>query len=498
MTDLNKENLPVSDPATDDFIEQTVITETTTPETGHAPEHAAPKKTGARTFLYGFAGAAVACILAFGVGGAVTTLHAADSSANNSPSATVTNGDGNTTITVNGEDTTLPEAVANKCLPSVAFVATYVDASAQSQGNGYGYGGNEYGYGWGFPYGFGYGDDYGYGDGYGDGYGWGWGQQNSFQMSSQQVVDDNYTEYGTGSGVVLTEDGYILTNNHVVEGGAAWTVTIEGKTYDCDLVGTDPSSDVAVLKAKDASGLTPMEIGDSNDLVVGEWVMTIGSPFGLEQSVATGIVSATNRSQIMSGAESGSATDTIYPNMIQTDAAINPGNSGGAMVDAEGKLIGINTLITSYSGNYSGVGFAIPVNYAMGIADKLMAGEEPTYAQLGVSLSDITPAVAENYGLSSDAGAYVAEVVPDSAAAQAGIVEGDIITGFNGKAVASSSDLMLDVRGEQPGAEVTLTVAKADGQTQDIKVTLGESSPAASQQQEQGQDQQQPQPRQQR
>ncbi len=500
MTDMNRENLPTPDPATDGIIEQTVITETATPDAGHAPEHAAPKKTGARTFLYGFAGAAVACILAFGVGGAVTTLHAADANSGNAATGVVdtgTDGNGGTaSITVNGEDTTLPEAIASKCLPSVAFVATYVDTSSMSSGDSYGYGGNDYGYGWGFPYGYGYGDDYGYGDGYG--YGYGYGQQNSFQMANRQVVDDNLTEYGTGSGVVLTDDGYILTNNHVVEGGAAWTVTIEGKTYDCDLVGTDPTSDVAVLKAKDASGLTPMEIGDSNELIVGEWVMTIGSPFGLEQSVATGIVSATNRSQIITGAESGSDTDTIYPNMIQTDAAINPGNSGGAMVDAQGKLIGINTLITSYSGNYSGVGFAIPVNYAMGIADKLIAGEEPTYAQLGVSLSDITSAVAENYGLSSDTGAYVAEVVPDSAAAQAGIVKGDIITGFNGKEVASSSDLMLDVRGEQPGTEVTLTVVKADGQTQDIKVTLGESSPAASQQQEQGQQQQQPQPRQQR
>ncbi len=486
MTDMNRENLPTPDPATDGIIEQTVITETATPESGHAPEHAAPKKTGARTFLYGFAGAAVACILAFGVGGAVTTLHAADVNSGNAATGVVdtgTDGNGGTaSITVNGEDTTLPEAIASKCLPSVAFVATYVDTSSMSNGYGYG-GGNDYGYGWGFPYGYGYGDDYG--DGYG--YGYGYGQQNSFQMANRQVVDDNLTEYGTGSGVVLSEDGYILTNNHVVEGGAAWTVTIEGKTYDCDLVGTDPTSDVAVLKAKDASGLTPMEIGDSNELIVGEWVMTIGSPFGLEQSVATGIVSATNRSQIITGAESGSDTDTIYPNMIQTDAAINPGNSGGAMVDAQGRLIGINTLITSYSGNYSGVGFAIPVNYAMGIADKLIAGEEPTYAQLGVSLSDITSAVAQNYGLSSDTGAYVAEVVPDSAAAQAGIVKGDIITGFNGKEVASSSDLMLDVRGEQPGTEVTLTVVKADGQTQDVKVTLGESSPEAAQQQEQGQ-----------
>ena len=167
----------------------------------------------------------------------------------------------------------------------------------------------------------------------------------------------------------MTEDGYLITNNHVVDGGSAYKVTIAGNTYDAELVGTDPSSDVAVLKAKDASGLTPMEIGDSDNLTVGEWVMTLGAPFGLEQSVATGIVSATSRSQIMDASESmqsgGSGETTIYPNMIQTDAAINPGNSGGALVDDEGKLIGINTLITSYSGNYSGVGFAIPVNYAV-------------------------------------------------------------------------------------------------------------------------------------
>ena len=166
---------------------------------------------------------------------------------------------------------------------------------------------------------------------------------------------------------------------------------IRDRQYDADVVGADPSSDVAVIKARDASGLTAIEIGDSDDLVIGEWVMTIGSPFGLEQSVATGIVSATSRSQIMDsgtdmyGQSTGEAT--IYPNMIQTDAAINPGNSGGALVDADGKLIGINTLITSYSGNYSGVGFAIPVNYAVNLAQQIIDGKTPTHAQLGVSLS---------------------------------------------------------------------------------------------------------------
>ena len=251
------------------------------------------------------------------------------------------------------------------------------------------------------------------------------------------------TKSSLGSGVVLTADGYIITNNHVVEGGSAYKVTIAGETYDAEVVGSDPSSDVAVIKAKDASGLTPIEIGDSDKLVIGEWVMTIGSPFGLEQSVATGIVSATSRSQIVNAStdQYGNSTgeSTIYPNMIQTDAAINPGNSGGALVDADGKLIGINTLITSYSGNYSGVGFAIPVNYAVNLAQQIIDGKTPTHAQLGVSLSTVNAQNAKRYGLSVDEGAYVAAVSEGSGAAEAGLQEGDIVTKFDGKDVASAS-----------------------------------------------------------
>ena len=208
-----------------------------------------------------------------------------------------------------------------------------------------------------------------------------------------------------GSGVIISGDGYIVTNNHVVAGADALKVSVGGEEYDADVVGTDESSDIAVIKLRNASGLTPVEIGDSDNLTIGEWVMSIGSPFGLEQSVATGIVSATSRSQIMSNSESsgsdgygygygGSSSQsggyTIYPNKIQTHAAINPGNSGGALVDSNGKLIGINTLITSYSGNYSGVGFAIPVNYAVNIAQQIIEGKTPTHAQLGVSLSTVT------------------------------------------------------------------------------------------------------------
>lgn len=379
----------------------------------------AKPKFGRRSFLTGFAGAALACMLAFGVQGAI--IDPATAEATGTPSAT------QTVINTN-DDATLAEAVAAKCLPSVVYVETYADAGGQLQG------------------------------------------------------------LGTGSGVVMTEDGYLITNNHVVDGGSAYKVTIAGNTYDAELVGTDPSSDVAVLKAKDASGLTPMEIGDSDNLTVGEWVMTLGAPFGLEQSVATGIVSATSRSQIMSAQESmqsgGTGEVTIYPNMIQTDAAINPGNSGGALVDDEGKLIGINTLITSYSGNYSGVGFAIPVNYAINLAQQIIAGETPTHAQLGVSLSTVSAATASRYGLPVDTGAYVAAVTPDSGAAAAGIVPGDIVTAFDGQAVESASDLMLDVRTKNPGDTVTLTV-NSGGQEKEVQVTLGDDSASQKAKQEQ-------------
>ena len=332
--------------------------------------------------------------------------------------------------------------MAEKALPSVAAIDVYTN---QSAGTMYGFGG---------------------------------GSSDSGALSQSSL----------GSGVVLTDDGYIITNYHVVEGADALKVTIEGETYDAEVVGSDPSSDIAVIKAKDASGLKAVEIGNSDDLVIGEWVMTIGSPFGLEQSIATGIVSATSRSQIMDSStdQYGNSTgeSTIYPNMIQTDAAINPGNSGGALVDDEGKLIGINTLITSYSGNYSGVGFAIPVNYAINLAQQIIAGETPTHAQLGVSLSTVSAATASRYGLPVDAGAYVAAVTPDSGAAAAGIVPGDIVTAFDGQAVESASDLMLDVRTKNPGDTVTLTV-NSGGQEKEVQVTLGDDSASQKAKQEQ-------------
>lgn len=239
-------------------------------------------------------------------------------------------------------------------------------------------------------------------------------------------MDRGETAAGLGSGVVLSADGYIITNNHVVSGGSRFEVVIEGNTYEADLVGTDASSDVAVLKAKDVTDLTPIEVADSDAIKIGQWVMSIGSPFGLEQSVATGIISATSRSQIVDQSQYTGQSDemVIYPNLIQTDAAINPGNSGGALVDDDGQLVGINTLITSYSGNYSGVGFAIPSNYAIGLAKDIIAGKEPTHAQLGVNLSNVNASIAERYGFSASEGAYVSNVIEGSGAAEAGIERG--------------------------------------------------------------------------
>lgn len=391
-----------------------------------------------KTFFVAFAGAACACLLFLGGTGLMESF--SDEGAKENPPAVqkdesskpASGSQGSNAVSGKDAEPTLAESVAQKCLPSVVAIDVYA-----RQAGMYG------------AYGM-----YGY----------------SMQDSGELV------QSSLGSGVVLTQDGYIVTNYHVIEGGEAFTVTIEGEAYDAEVVGSDPSSDIAVLKAIDASGLTPMEIGDSDNLIIGEWVMSLGSPFGLEQSVATGIVSATSRSQIMEASTDmyGQSTGetTIYPNMIQTDAAINPGNSGGALVDAEGKLIGINTLITSYSGNYSGVGFAIPANYAVSLAQQIMAGEEPTHAQLGVSLTTVNSAMAQRYGLAADEGAYVAYVYPGTGAAAAGLQEGDIVVAFDGKAVGGASDLMLDVRTKSVGDTVTLTVNRS-GEVLEVPVTLG-------------------------
>ncbi len=394
--------------------------------TSHVSAGSAEAKNsqGGRTFLMGFAGAAVACVIGLGGFGLWQAFSGAAVSLDD-----VEESGASIEVIAEGESVDLAEIVADKALPSVVYVEVLA-----SQSNMFGFGGTE---------------------------------------SSGSLVP-----VSTGSGVVITEDGYIITNAHVIEGAEAVEVTIEGEVYSADIVGSDNSSDVAVLKVQNGSGFTPVELGDSDELIIGEWVMTIGSPFGLEQSVATGIVSATNRSQIV---DNTTGESTIYPNMIQTDAAINPGNSGGALVNQEGQLIGINTLIASSSGNYSGVGFAIPVNYAMDIAQQLIDGASPTHAQLGVSLLTVDDQTAQRYGLSVNSGAYVVSIDEGTGAANSDLMVGDIIMKFNGVDVESASDLILDVRSVNPGDTVTLEVDR-NGEMVSVEVTLG--SDAGSQESE--------------
>ena len=202
--------------------------------------------------------------------------------------------------------------------------------------------------------------------------------------------------------------------------------------------------------------------------------MAVGSPFGLEQSVSTGIVSATSRTTSALN-DSSSGSSAVYTNMIQTDAAINPGNSGGALVDKDGKLIGVNTLIASASGSSSGVGFAIPVDYAMNIAQQIIDGKNPSHAQLGITATTVNSQLAKRYSLPVESGAYVTSVSAGSSAANAGIQEGDIITKLGGVSISSSSDLVLAVRSHNAGDNVEVTFNR-NGQENTVSVTLGSDS----------------------
>jgi putative serine protease PepD len=289
---------------------------------------------------------------------------------------------------------------------------------------------------------------------------------------------------GVGSGVVLDTDGNVLTNCHVIEGATELVVSMGGESYEAELVGEDSSSDLAVIRLKDvdSSKLTPIEIGDSDDLSVGEWVMAIGSPFGNEQSVSTGIVSALYRSTAL---PSTSGT-SIYANMIQTDAAINPGNSGGALVNDNGELIGINSIIESYSGSSSGVGFAIPVNYAINIASQIIDGKTPVHPYLGVSLTSVNALSARANNLGATEGALVVAVSDGGPAADAGIQENDIITKIDGEQVASADGLIIALREHEVGDKVTLTVVR-DSKEREVEVTLGSDEALQTDQQDNSQ-----------
>ena len=286
------------------------------------------------------------------------------------------------------------------------------------------------------------------------------------------VVSVNVTTdsgQGLGSGVILDTDGDIITNYHVIDGATSISVTIAGKSYEASVVGSDSSSDLAVIKADlNGDSVTPIEVGDSSQLNVGSWVMTIGSPFGLDQSVSEGIVSALYRNELLQS----SSGDTIYTNLIQVDAAINPGNSGGALVNDQGQLVGISTLYSSSTESFAGIGFAIPGNYAVEIANKIISGQEVTHAYIGLSMQTVNAQNARSNGLSVNQGAYVAEVVANGPADQAGIQQGDIIVAMDGEEITSADGMVLAVRSHEIGDTVTVTVVRGT-ETKDLTVTLG-------------------------
>jgi serine protease Do len=278
-------------------------------------------------------------------------------------------------------------------------------------------------------------------------------------------------EESLGSGIIISPDGYILTAYHVVDGMDAIKVSIPDskKEYTAKVVGTDPPTDVAVLKI-DATGLPAITLGDSDQLEVGDVVLAIGNPFEVGQSVTMGIVSALGRNDRDIGMPSAGYS---IQNFIQTDAAINPGNSGGALVDAEGRLIGINTQIKSSSMGNEGIGFAVPINLARSVMGRLISGGTVTRGYLGVSLENLTPGLAESFNLPDQNGALVGDVLPGGPAQKAGIESGDVIVEFNGKKVTDLGELQLMISECSPGTEATVKVFR-DGAPKTVTVKLGE------------------------
>jgi serine protease Do len=268
---------------------------------------------------------------------------------------------------------------------------------------------------------------------------------------------------GVGSGVIVTKDGYILTNHHVVDGAEEVKIALQdGREFSAKVIGKDPKTDVAVVKV-DATNLPAIELGDSDQIEVGDLVLAVGNPFGIGQTVTLGMVSATRRG----------ALGLDYEDFIQTDAAINPGNSGGALVDLEGRLAGINTAILSRSGGNQGIGFAIPINLARGVMDSLVKEGKVVRGYLGVMIQDVTPALAQAFKLKDRAGALVGDIMPKSPAEKAGLESGDLVVEYDGKPIRDSRHFKLLVGQTKPGAAVPLKVMR-DGAPKSIQVTVRE------------------------
>ena len=282
------------------------------------------------------------------------------------------------------------------------------------------------------------------------------------QQRPQQQPEDQ--PRGVGSGFILTPDGLVMTNAHVVEGADEVIVTLTDKReFKAKIVGADKRTDVALVKI-DATGLPAVKVGDVSRLKAGEWVMAIGSPFGLENTVTAGIVSAKQRD-----------TGDYLP-FIQTDVAINPGNSGGPLINMRGEVVGINSQIYSRSGGFMGISFAIPIDEAMRVSDQLRTAGRVTRGRIGVQIGPVTKDVAESLGLGKAQGALVTGVESGSPAEKAGVEAGDIITKFEGKPIEKVADLPRLVGNAKPGSKSSLTVFRR-GQSKDLAVTIAEIEP---------------------
>jgi len=272
-------------------------------------------------------------------------------------------------------------------------------------------------------------------------------------------------EHSLGSGVIVSPEGYILTNNHVIDGATDIRVTLSDKReLKARLIGADPRTDIAVLRVDAANLPTALVIGDSSKMQVGDTVLAIGNPFGLGGTVTSGIVSATGRTNL--GIED-------YEDFIQTDAAVNPGNSGGALTNDRGELIGINTAILSGSGGNQGVGFAVPVNLARQVMDEVLKTGKVTRGYMGIMIQNVTPPIAKAFGLNEVRGALVGDVTPDGPAQKAGLQKGDIILDLNGTPVNDSNQLRMAISMMAPGSNVNLKVFR-NGSQHDMQVRLAE------------------------
>ena len=341
--------------------------------------------------------------------------------------------------TVNLADSDYPDFTY--AAESAVQAVVYVEVTVQQQARSRGYESLEELFG--FPFGFGFGDGY--------------GQQ---QPQSREAK-------GSGSGVIIRPDGYIVTNNHVVNGATKISVTLnDNRQYEATVVGTDPATDVAIIKI-DAEDLPALPLGDSDQLRLGEWVLAIGSPLGaqLRSTITAGIVSAKGRSM-----PDGSGEFKIE-SFIQTDAAVNPGNSGGALVNKKGELVGINTAIVSQTGSYTGYSFAVPVNIVKRVAADLIDFGSVKRAVLGITMQPITKEIQEELKLNSMNGVYIVEVSKGSAAEEAGLRKGDVIIAIDGQKITDGASVQEKVNNYHPGDKAVVTYLR-DGKEQSANVTF--------------------------